>query len=594
MSAPFSLRVESGPHTGQSYTIAGASATLGRQDDNTIVLDDARLSRHHLRLDLRDGQLTLTDLGSANGTRVNGQAVTTNQVMHPGDRIQIGDSVLVVEGGPAPAGSVAAAGATVTTDLHETRTGPLPGGIVPRLIVQGGPLAGREYPLNQPALIAGRQPGLDLTLDDSQASRQHARFEVRNGQVFVTDLGSANGTRVNGQPVSGAQLLGEGDLIQIGMTQLRAAGIAPAGVVSDATVVAGAGGISNATVVAGGHPAAPQPPPPMGPPPAWSTPPAPIAPPPPAQRKSSNMPLLLAGVFAVLLLLCVGGAGGAFLFVRGRGGATATPGRQGTVIAASTNVAATAQALATNATAKSTPTTAVAAATPTTGSSAPTATASVAGTQGNGGSNPSPPGPTAVAATATTAPVPTRAPTPTTAPQPTRAPTTAVQPTTPRVTATTGGTTGNGSTYTVQSVGLKFTVPAGWTKSSDDQAGMATFISPDSKAIFSVTWTTSVPAGMTAQQRVQQELDAAVQTDPNSTAANSSVSAAKIGGQDGFASDQYDFTAKSGTKFTELDAAVVLPGQALYFFQFAAIQGQFSAHSDDFVAIINSIVITGP
>jgi hypothetical protein len=306
------------------------------------------------------------------------------------------------------------------------------------------------------------------------------------------------------------------------------------------------------------------------------------------------MPLLLAGVFAVLLLLCVGGAGGAFLFVRGRGGATATPGRQGTVIAASTNVAATAQALATNATAKSTPTTAVAAATPTTGSSAPTATASVAGTQGNGGSNPSPPGPTAVAATATTAPVPTRAPTPTTAPQPTRAPTTAVQPTTPRVTATTGGTTGNGSTYTVQSVGLKFTVPAGWTKSSDDQAGMATFISPDSKAIFSVTWTTSVPAGMTAQQRVQQELDAAVQTDPNSTAANSSVSAAKIGGQDGFASDQYDFTAKSGTKFTELDAAVVLPGQALYFFQFAAIQGQFSVHSDDFVAIINSIVITGP
>ncbi|MGN6360104.1 MAG: FHA domain-containing protein, partial [Thermomicrobiales bacterium] len=581
MSAPFSLRAESGPHAGQTYTLTGANATIGRQDDNTIVLDDARLSRHHLRLDLHDGQLTVTDLGSANGTRVNGQAVTTGQTLHSGDRIQIGDTVLVVEGGSAPAG------ATVTTDLHETRTGPLPGGVVPRLIIQGGPLAGREYSLNRPAQIAGRQPGLDLTLDDSQASRQHARFEVRDGQVFVTDLGSANGTRVNGQPINGTQLLREGDVVQIGTTQLRATGIAPAGVVSDATVVAGAGGVSNATVVAGDRFAAAQPPP-MGPPPAWSTPPAPVAPvapPPPAQRKSSTMPLVLAGVVAVLLLLCLGGAGGAFLFVRGRSSATATPGLQGTAIAASTNVAATAQALATSATAKPTPTTAVAAAatTPTTGSAAPTAAASASVTQGSGGGNPSPPGPTSVAATATTAPVPTRAPTPTTAPAPTRAATTAVQPTAPRPTATTGSSTGGGSTYTVQSVGLKFTVPAGWQKSSDDQAGTATFISPDSKALFAVTWTTSVPAGMTAQKRVQQELDAAMQTDPNSTAANSTVSAAKIGGQPGYTSDQYDFTSQKGTKFTELDAAVVLDGQALYFFQFAAIQGQFSAHSDDFV-----------
>ena len=55
-----------------------------------------------------------------------------------------------------------------------------------------------------------------LRLADRDVSRRHARFVQVNGLVFVEDLGSLTGTRVNGEPISGRRRLREGDLIEIG------------------------------------------------------------------------------------------------------------------------------------------------------------------------------------------------------------------------------------------------------------------------------------------------------------------------------------------------------------------------------------------
>jgi Protein of unknown function (DUF3662)/FHA domain len=74
----------------------GGPLTIGRADDNGLVLVDARASRHHARLIARDGLLILTDLGSTNGTRVNGDAIRELPV-GAGDEIRIGDSVIRVE-----------------------------------------------------------------------------------------------------------------------------------------------------------------------------------------------------------------------------------------------------------------------------------------------------------------------------------------------------------------------------------------------------------------------------------------------------------------------------------------------------------------
>ncbi len=70
--------------------------TIGRSTDNVLVLGDRRVSRHHGRLQARHGTLVYTDLGSTNGSRVNGIRVD-EIVLGEGDRLQVGDTVLVVE-----------------------------------------------------------------------------------------------------------------------------------------------------------------------------------------------------------------------------------------------------------------------------------------------------------------------------------------------------------------------------------------------------------------------------------------------------------------------------------------------------------------
>ena len=74
----------------------GVGLTIGRATDNDLVLRDERVSRHHGRIAGRRGTLLYADLGSTNGTEVNGQRVT-EVVLGPGDLIRIGASTLEVE-----------------------------------------------------------------------------------------------------------------------------------------------------------------------------------------------------------------------------------------------------------------------------------------------------------------------------------------------------------------------------------------------------------------------------------------------------------------------------------------------------------------
>ena len=74
----------------------GSGLTIGRAADNDLVLPDSRVSRHHARISGRRGTLVYADLGSTNGSRVNGVQVG-ELVLGAGDRIEVGDTVIVVE-----------------------------------------------------------------------------------------------------------------------------------------------------------------------------------------------------------------------------------------------------------------------------------------------------------------------------------------------------------------------------------------------------------------------------------------------------------------------------------------------------------------
>src|SRR5262245_16564585 len=80
----------------RTFMIDGRPLTIGRAPDNGLVLFDGRVSRHHARLYGRRGALLLADLGSTNGSWVNDRKVE-EMALGEGDRIRVGDTILVVE-----------------------------------------------------------------------------------------------------------------------------------------------------------------------------------------------------------------------------------------------------------------------------------------------------------------------------------------------------------------------------------------------------------------------------------------------------------------------------------------------------------------
>jgi hypothetical protein len=90
------LRVLEPTGADRALAIDGGLLTIGRDPDNDVVLGDPRASRHHARLMARQGTLVLVDLGSRNGTLVNG-AVVAEIALGVGDEIRIGDTRMLIE-----------------------------------------------------------------------------------------------------------------------------------------------------------------------------------------------------------------------------------------------------------------------------------------------------------------------------------------------------------------------------------------------------------------------------------------------------------------------------------------------------------------
>lgn len=85
---------------------------------------------------------------------------------------------------------------------------------------------GRRVEIGEDPLVIGRMPECDVALSDANVSRRHA--EVRPGaDVRIVDLGSTNGTKVNGLRIDGEHRLHDGDIISLGSTHLRFEAVAP-------------------------------------------------------------------------------------------------------------------------------------------------------------------------------------------------------------------------------------------------------------------------------------------------------------------------------------------------------------------------------
>jgi EmrB/QacA subfamily drug resistance transporter len=169
---------------------------IGRNPSAGLALiEDHLVSWSHARLSpLADG-VAVDDLGSRNGTFVNGTRISAPASAKAGDRIVVGDT---------------------TIDVREEQATLE---YVLEVVADGG---GRTQARLTKPLEIGRDPGADFPLpDDPLVSRLHARVSVTPDGIVVEDLGSRNGTWVNGVQIAAPTLVGPADEIRVGRAVLE-------------------------------------------------------------------------------------------------------------------------------------------------------------------------------------------------------------------------------------------------------------------------------------------------------------------------------------------------------------------------------------
>ncbi|HXU67904.1 MAG TPA: FHA domain-containing protein [Polyangia bacterium] len=204
-----------------------AQILLGRRGGVDVLLPDARVSLVHARIERRKGAYYLVDDGSTNGTRLNGTVVATGlrQPLREGDRITIGDYALQVSIPSSHAGTEARPESSLSMargmvrDLLE-RLGP--GEAQPSLRVLDGPQTGVMLTIGDVGrtYILGRAAGNDLRLDDVDMWREHAALERDELGVTIRS-GGTHAVAVNGEHVTNARQLHDGDTVTLGATSMR-------------------------------------------------------------------------------------------------------------------------------------------------------------------------------------------------------------------------------------------------------------------------------------------------------------------------------------------------------------------------------------
>jgi ABC-type multidrug transport system ATPase subunit len=222
----------------QRFPVDKDSIRLGREPGLEVVIAStaANVSRRHAEIRRQDNTFILVDLGSFNGTFLNGRRIVGGEILHDGDVIQLGP------GGPSlrfrsPANPDA------QRTAHFAQSGGLPSGRLnqPRNqtifaskdsaqfqstlksaeINPNEPRVFLQRALDRPQITIGRGDECDVRLDGLLISNVHARISQTANGLTIEDLNSTNGTYVNGQRITGRRPLPYEDVVQIGPFLLR-------------------------------------------------------------------------------------------------------------------------------------------------------------------------------------------------------------------------------------------------------------------------------------------------------------------------------------------------------------------------------------
>lgn len=227
---------------GREYRVGAAPLSFGRDASSDVVVSGSDVSRHHAEIRSDPEGYILADL-SVNGTYVNGQRIGQTHPLSRADVIRIGNDefrfyadALEPSAGPMsppPAATEPAAveevraPAGATNRLSDTMLGipaepqrPTPATAeaspLASLLLRSGELKGKRLTIKVPVVNIGRGDYNDLVISDPSVSTMHAKLQRRENVWILSDLGSTNGTFVEGERIRGEVPLSPGTTLKFG------------------------------------------------------------------------------------------------------------------------------------------------------------------------------------------------------------------------------------------------------------------------------------------------------------------------------------------------------------------------------------------
>jgi pSer/pThr/pTyr-binding forkhead associated (FHA) protein len=199
--------------SGREHFLRPGVNLVGREGD--VMIQDGRVSRKHAEVILEDGVVSVRDLGSTNGTTYNDEPLGEEPVtLSDGDEISFGGNAMRLS-------IPGAEGATQTIPTNRTQAIDAPP--TTREAAAYLLVAGERIALEKGENTIGRRGENDVVLEDPYVSGAHAIIELTESGVSLTDLGSTNGSFINGAKLDAnvTTTITTSDEITIGRTEAR-------------------------------------------------------------------------------------------------------------------------------------------------------------------------------------------------------------------------------------------------------------------------------------------------------------------------------------------------------------------------------------
>lgn len=211
------------------FELIKSEIVIGRDEGVDLVIPTPAVSRRHAKLSMEGNGYAIEDLGSSNGTFVNGERLRARKALNAGDEIKLGQAITLsytapvtqesqktaVRPAPAKPSQPAHLMQTMIGEEPVVRSGTALG--PPRLVVTIAGEKQQTYTLTSQSLSIGRVEGNDIVIPSQIVSSRHARLDKVDGGYQVSVIPEAkNPMLFEGRPLEGPRVLRHGDLLRLG------------------------------------------------------------------------------------------------------------------------------------------------------------------------------------------------------------------------------------------------------------------------------------------------------------------------------------------------------------------------------------------